>query len=56
MCIVCVQMKPINNVPTIPTAMPAVLKALGIASIPVPKELFNKWIKAPVKLQKKNID
>lgn len=41
-CIVCVHRKPINIVPMVPTANPAVLNALGIARIPVPNELFNK--------------
>lgn len=41
---------PIKIVPTRPTIKPAFLKAIGIAKIPVPKELFSKCIKAPVKL------
>jgi hypothetical protein len=32
-----------TKVPTVPTNQPALWKAFGIASIPVPKLAFNRW-------------
>ena len=50
MCTQCVQMKPTMIVPIAPKRRPEFLKAIGIARIPVPRELFNKCTKAPVVL------
>lgn len=44
-------MKPTIRVPIAPKSKPEFLKAIGIAKIPVPKELFNKCAKDPVVLQ-----
>lgn len=39
-----------KSVPIVPTTIPDVLKALGIARIPVPKEHFKRWMRAPENL------
>lgn len=46
-------MKPIKKVPTAPINKPEFLYAIGIAKIPVPKELFNKCANAPISLDEK---
>lgn len=48
---VCVHKSPVRTVPTTPITIPAEAIAFGIAKIPVPSELFNKWIKAPKNLK-----
>lgn len=39
---VCVHINPMRIVPMSPTNSPALLKALGIAKIPVPNELLSR--------------
>lgn len=51
MCTQCVQIMPIITVPRPPNNRPAFLNAIGIASIPVPSELFSRCAKAPIVLQ-----
>ena len=43
----CVQMIPTTSVPMAPNRRPAFLNAIGIAKIPVPRELFSKWASEP---------
>lgn len=43
----CVQRNPTITVPKKPKSNPPFLKAFGIAKMPVPKELFSKWIRDP---------
>lgn len=43
-----VQRNPTTKVPIMPNTRPALRKAIGMAKIPVPKELFNKCAKAPL--------
>jgi hypothetical protein len=40
-------MRPTTIVPMAPNRRPAFLKAIGMAKIPVPKELFSKCAKEP---------
>lgn len=47
MCTQCVQIKHTTNVPTAPNSRPAFLKAIGIARIPLPSELFSMWPNEP---------
>jgi hypothetical protein len=41
----------VRTVPTTPTMIPAAATALGMAKIPVPKELFSKCTSAPENLE-----
>lgn len=41
---------PTMTVMTEPNSRPALLKALGIARMPVPSELFSRWRSAPTVL------
>lgn len=49
----CVHMKPMKMVPTAPINRPEFLYAIGIAKIPVPKELFNRCANEPISLDEK---
>lgn len=51
MCTQCVQMMPMITVPSEPNSKPAFLNAIGIAKMPVPRELFNRCANAPIVLQ-----
>lgn len=53
MCTQSVQMNPTTTVPTAPNNRPEFLNAMGIAKIPVPKELFSRCIKEPVVLYRR---
>lgn len=46
-----VHKSPVRIVPITPITIPAFEIALGIARIPVPRELFTMWISAPKKLK-----
>lgn len=47
---VCAHKKPTIIVPKVPVTRPAVFMALGTARIPVPREHFSKWMRAPENL------
>lgn len=49
-CTQCVQMNPTTSVPISPNKYPELRNAKGIAKIPLPSELFSKWISDPVVL------
>lgn len=53
-CTQCVHTVPTIMVPINANTKPPFLNAKGIASIPLPNELFNKCIKDPIVLLKKN--
>ena len=42
---------PMRTVPMTPIMIPAAFTALGMARMPVPKELFSKCINAPENLE-----
>lgn len=44
----CVHKNPTTIVPIAPKSNPAFLKANGMAKIPDPRELFNKWANDPM--------
>lgn len=46
-CTQSVQRKPTTTVPMAPNKRPEFLNAIGIAKIPVPKELFSRCIREP---------
>lgn len=43
----CVHRKPTTSVITEPNTRPALWKAIGMARMPVPRELLSKWANAP---------